>query len=303
MQNNILAIDIGGSKLVVGIVDAGGSVLQSQKELLPPEYDMDYILDVICRMAESYIDFNPVAAGVTIPGLADSQKGVWCYAPFSGISDVPIAEILSEKLNLDVYIENDVNACAVGEKIYGACKEKDDFLWITVSNGIGGALYLQGKLYTGATGNAGEIGHFIVEEDTEAVCGCGKCGCLEAMASGKGIERAYAKITGMHKTAQEIALQAKAGDAVSAEVFEKAGGYIGKALAYAVNLLNLQTVVIGGGVSESFDLLAPFISKALDKYIFRQGNRSVCIQKTGLGYYAALVGAAAVAKTRKDEKI
>ena len=81
---------------------------------------------------------------MTVPGLADAEKGMWEYAPFSGIKNVPIADILKKKLNMDIFIENDVNACAVGEKLYGCCQNDDDFLWITISNGIGGALYING---------------------------------------------------------------------------------------------------------------------------------------------------------------
>ena len=168
-----LAIDIGGSKIVVGVVDETGAVLQSCKENLPRTYGIDTVIETILRLANSLGGQDFSAAGVTIPGLADPAKGIWKYAPFSGIGEIPIAAILNEKLGIPVYIENDVNACAVGEKVFGNCRDDKDFLWITVSNGIGGALYLNGELYPGGSGNAGEIGHFIVEENTDTVCGCG----------------------------------------------------------------------------------------------------------------------------------
>ena len=295
MSENILSIDIGGSKTVIGIVDIQGNVVVSHKTLLPEKYDAEYLIDHILSEAKRYTEYNPIAVGVTIPGLCDSEKGTWCYAPFSGISDFPISALLKEKFGLEVYIENDVNACAVAEKRYGACKYDKSFLWVTVSNGIGGALYLEDKLYTGESGNAGEIGHFVVEENEARLCGCGRYGCLEAMASGKGIENEYASVAGKRLDAKSIAELAKTEDAASMEAYNKAGRYIGKALSYSINLLNIKKVVLGGGVSQDFELLREGIDASLDKYSFKQANKNITVEKTKLGYNAALVGAAAVA--------
>lgn len=294
MSGNILSIDIGGSKTVIGIVDTQGNIVCSHKTFLPEKYDAEYLINHIYLESKQYMEYYPIAVGVTIPGLCNSQKGVWCYAPFSGISDFPISTVLREKLGLEVYIENDVNACAIAEKRYGACKDDKSFLWVTVSNGIGGAIYLDGKLYTGESGNAGEIGHFIVEENTHELCGCGRYGCLEAMASGKGIENEYANVTGTRVDAKTLAKLAKNGDNVSMEIFNKAGRYIGKALSYSINLLNINKVVLGGGVSQSFELFNRGIKDSLDKYLFSQANRILTIEKTYLGYNAAIIGAAAV---------
>lgn len=239
---------------------------------------------------------------MTVPGLADAEKGMWEYAPFSGIKNVPIADILKKKLNMDIFIENDVNACAVGEKLYGCCQNDDDFLWITISNGIGGALYINGNLYMGSSGNAGEIGHFIVEENTDAVCGCGKKGCLEALASGKGIEKQYHRLTGKNITAREIAALAGGVDRIAEKVYNQAAHYIGKVISYSVNLLNIKKVVVGGGVSQSFELLEKPMRESVGKYVFKQANPNLKIMKTDLGYYAALIGAAAVAQIQLGRK-
>lgn len=299
MEKNILAVDIGGSKLVVGIVDSCGKVLCSEKYPLPDKYSIEHILDTVFTAATDLQSYVPAAVGVTIPGLADAENGIWEFAPFSGIGNIPIARLLSERLCLPVYIENDVNACAVGEAMYGCCRDEKDFLWITVSNGIGGALYLNGKLYTGSCGNAGEIGHFLVEENTNNRCGCGRVGCLEAMASGRAIAKSFGK-EGV--TAVDIAALAREGDPAAMEAFEKAGFYIGKAVASSLNLLNLSKVIIGGGVSLSFDLLEAPIRRAIAHYIFRQGNPNWQLCQTGLGYHAALIGAAAVAQCKINKE-
>lgn len=296
MLQKILAIDIGGSKIMVGIVDCHGNILCSQKQFLPATYDIDYVINVICQLSESFLQHKPVAAGVSIPGLTDPEQGIWKYAPFSGIAEIPIASILSEKLGLKVYIENDVNSCAIGEKVFGKCKDETDFLWITVSNGIGAAVFLNGSLYTGADGNAGELGHLTVEDHTEFVCGCGKTGCLEAMASGKGIENAYFHLSQKRHTAKEIAELAFSGDSVAKHVYEQAGYYIGKAIASSINLLNIKKIILGGGVSLSFELLEPAMQEAISRYVFQQANQGFSVETTGLGYHAALLGAAAVAQ-------
>lgn len=294
-MDKILTIDIGGSKIIVGLADFCGNILQYEKFKLPEKYDIDFLIDKICKMAENYMSEKPVVAGVTIPGLADAEKGMWLYAPFSGISNFNICEILGQRLGIKVFCDNDVNACARAERRFGICKSTDNFLWITVSNGIGGAVFINGQIVYGDNQGAGEIGHFIVEENTENVCGCGKCGCLEAMASGRGITKEYKNLTGKTLSAQDIANLAKSGDKDAIDVYYRAGFYIGKAVSYCVNLLNIEKTVIGGGVSNDIELLDRGIQDALEKYLFVSANKNTVVKKTGLGYLAALLGSASVA--------
>ena len=294
-----LAIDIGGSKLLTGLIDQNGRVLDKRKFILPDGANEKLIIEKICEMSHEYK--NASCCGITIPGLADYDKGLWVYAPFSGISNVPIAEILSEKLGLPAFVDNDVNACAIGEKIYGACAETENFLWITISNGVGGGLILNGEIYRGKDNSAGEIGHFIVEENSKCKCGCGNYGCLEAVASGAAISNIYRSITGMERSALEIACEAKAGNKIAMELYDNAAYYIGKAIGYSANLLNLEKVILGGGVSRDFELLYPSVLRAADRYIFKAANKNIKIEKTSLGYDAALIGCAAVARKGTGE--
>ena len=298
VSGNVLAIDIGGSKLVVGVTDLSGNIIRMEKVLLPSSYDIRFLVEKICRLAEKYCDGTVIAAGVTIPGLADAKNGVWLYAPFSGISDIEIAHVLGEKLNLKVFIDNDVNACALAEKRYGACQNTDNFMWVTVSNGIGGALCLDGRLFAGERNSAGEIGHFIVNDRIKRRCGCGKYGCLEAMASGRGISQTYFDKSGVFLSAEEISHKAAQGNREALEAFEVAGFYIGKAISYVINLLNIEHVIIGGGVSGSFTLMKTAINQAVDQYVFTQANPKVKLERTKLGYYAALLGCTAIVAER-----
>ena len=289
---NILGIDIGGSKIAMGIIDDSGNVLCSEKDSLPSVINADLLTGIIktmCdRMSEKY-NFDKI--GITIPGLADTKNGIWVYAPFSGISNFPIADIIGAIYKKPVYIENDVNACAVAEKYFGCCKNINDYIWITVSNGIGGSVFVNGSLYTGHSGNAGEFGHINVIDDRKFLCGCGNYGCVEAVAAGPGIMKQY----GGTLTAEQIAAKARNDDAAALAVFHNTGYYIGKALSSAVNILNPEMAVFGGGVSQSFDLIEQGIKEALAKYMFKAANKDIKIRQTALSYNAALVGAAAIA--------
>ena len=299
----ILAIDIGGSQFrtaLAAVSDASVQFAPASQRILTPDCTKDKLFAMLDEsIAESAPCGSYECIGMTIPGLADPATGMWIYACFSGIRDVPISKIISEKYgNKPVFIDNDVNACAFAERKFGICQEATDFLWITVSNGIGGGLILGGEIYRGPFGNAGEIGHFSVVEENGFRCGCGNYGCLEAEAAGPGIARRYAALMQKESpdlSAKEIADRARAGDETAKSVFDTTGRLIGKAASYAVNLLNLEKVVIGGGVSNSFDLLFPSMEMTFREKIFRDANPHAAFAKTGLGLDAGLVGAVALA--------
>jgi len=299
----VLAIDIGGSQFrtaLAAVSETGVHFAPASQQLLPPDCTTEKLF---AMLEESITESAPTGdyerIGITIPGLADPAAGMWVYACFSGIRNVPIAQMMSEKYgHKPVFIDNDVNACAWAERQFGICKETNNFLWITVSNGIGGGLVLNGEIYRGHFGNAGEIGHFNVVEENGFHCGCGNYGCLEAEAAGPGIARRYAALLQKESpelSAREIAERARSGDATAISVFDITGRLIGKAASYAVNLLNLEKVVIGGGVSHSFDLLFPSMETSFREKVFRDANQNIIFAKTGLGYDAGLAGAAALA--------
>jgi len=303
-DKHILAVDIGGSKLMLGIVNSKGEVICRIKKLLNPLTAKEEIINTVLafsnRLRKEYANLEIDCVGVTIPGLVDAEHGIWVYSPFSGIKDVKISEILSTELSLPVFIQNDVTACAYGEKIFGCCKEINDFIWITISNGIGGGLVLNGKIYEGAFKNAGEIGHMNVMEKGE-LCRCGNKGCLEAYASGASIARRYIERKKTLQdscifTAKTIADAARAGDTLAQEIYREAGYLLGKGISNAINLINPQKVILGGGVSTDMDLFTPALQRAVDEMVFKEANKNVVIERTALSYEAALVGAAAIAQ-------
>jgi glucokinase len=224
--------------------------------------------------------------------LVDSGHGVWVEAVFSKVKNFPLGDILRRRYHVPVFLENDANNSAKGEKFFGHAKNYDDFIWLTVSNGCGAGIFLGGKLFTGPNGHAGELGHICVTGEG-FICPCGNRGCLEAAAAGPGISHRYEQLTGESINAKEIAERAKAGDKAAITVYKKTGVYIGRAIASAVNVINVPLVVIGGGISMDYDLFKEDIFCTVQEHIYRTANKALLIKHTKLGYYASLIGAAA----------
>lgn len=294
-----LALDIGGSKLIAGIISSGGEILLKRR------YEWDSldersVMRTITGAARGALnEFGGRVSGIGagIPGLADPANGLWIESCFSGINNVPISALLEDEFSLPVYIDNDVNLCALAEKKFGVCRGVDDFIWLTVSNGCGGAVFLNGELYKGASFGAGEFGHICVEEADAYVCGCGNSGCLEIQAAGPGVVRRYSDGGGAAgiANAEDVANLARTGDAVALRVFGKEGYYIGKALAAAINTVNPAMAVVGGGVAMSYDLFEGSMLSTLNGMIYKKANEGLMVKRTALGYYASLIGAGAAA--------
>ncbi len=347
-NKKILALDLGGSKMLSAFVevtvDGKGErttkLSAVSKRPLSKDSGKEGVWNAILSavdesFAKSGEEWGAIdRIGVTIPGVADPIRGFWTYAPFSGISNFPIGEELQTKYGRPVYADNDVNACAWGEKVFGVCQNVDNYAWITISNGIGGGLVLNGRIFPGKFAGAAEIGHFNVVEDGE-LCGCGNRGCLEATAAGPAIARAYRKLVektfsngadpelrrewinylvknnngslseaallrdaldaSSGATAATIADEARQGNPLATTVFRDTGKYVGRAASWATNLLNLEKVIIGGGVAGAFDVFYPSLWETFQKCLFKQANQTVTVEKTGLGYEAGLLGAAALA--------
>ena len=300
-MKNIFCVDIGGSKLICGALNLDGKILETYRVDYPKDYGINTILNYIKDGYQKLKHHGFYACGIAVPGLCDYTTGKWLYSPFSGLGDIPTTQIISEITSLHTVADNDVNISALAEKYFGVCKNVSDFLWVTVSNGIGGGLYINDTLYRGQGLSAGEIGHFIVEENGRK-CGCGSRGCLEAHASGASIAAIYNETTNKNLTAKEIADLARNGDTDALAVWQDAGAHIGKAVSYAVNLLNIDTVVLGGGAAEAFDLLEPSATKSLNENLFTKANPNVKILHSAPGRFAALMGCAALVLENEKEK-
>lgn len=301
-MQSYLAIDIGGSKYLVALLSREGEVIAKRGGAWNVS-TAEEVLSVILPQSDALLHetgLSPVACGVTIPGLADPSRGLWVEAQFSGIRDFAICEALEKALKIPTYCENDGQAYALAEMVFGCCKDVKDFMCVNVSNGIGGAIVSGGRLLGGSSNFAGEFGHCHVVDDGRP-CKCGQNGCLEMHAAGPGIARNYAELGGAPDEQGElaqcklIAKRARAGEETALRVFEMEGCYLGRIIAVAVNLLNPKRIVIGGGVSLAFDLFEESLWRTLREQIYAYANPDFDVLPTPLGYEAGLYSAAAIA--------
>ena len=301
-MNTYLAMDVGGSKYVVAIITGDGRILNRRRGTWRA-LDAPTILRQLTEEARILLDESaevPIACGITIPGLADPERGLWVEASFSGIRNFAICHAVEKALGIPAYCENDGQAYALAEMTFGCCRDVRDFLFINVSNGIGGAIVSGGRLLSGSRGFAGEFGHCNAVPSGRP-CKCGQMGCLEMHAAGPGIARTYEEMGGAPDAAGQradcrtIADRARTGDLIARAAFEEAGRCLGRVLATAVNLLNPCRIVIGGGVSLAFDLFAPALRQTLRNLIYVGANPDLTVLPTPLGYDAGLYSAAAIA--------
>jgi len=291
------AIDCGGTKVLAALVDEKGTIYAPCCASLSTRDKSRYFADSVALLRESCrahgFPFESLSrVGVSIPGMTDGADRVLGSpsAGWGGFSVFPLLRPLFPDSGIDIRLENDVNACALAERRFAAAG--DDFIWLTVSTGIGGAVVSDGRLLRGATSCAGEIGHVKVEFDIPAPCGCGGKGCLEAHASGTAIGR-ESQAAGTGEDAAACAAEALSGNAAALRIWHRAGMYIGRALASVSCAVNPSAVYVGGGVARSLPLLLPGIREAFSREVLPQCS-AVEILPSRLGYNASLLGAAAL---------
>ena len=306
MKEALLALDMGGSKYMAGLVTREGRVLDSlraQWQNVSGETVLPQLIKTARLLMEKHPDTLVSGVGATIPGLADARQGVWLEASFSGIRDLQVAQTLALEFGVPAYADNDAQACALSEKLFGGGRNCGDFVYLTLSNGVGGAAFSGGRLISGSRNCAMELGHCTVVPGGRP-CKCGSSGCLEMYAAGPGLVRTYLEIScsGGPLTGKEIADKARRDEPAALETFRRAAQHLGFALAYAVNLLNPEKIIIGGGLSLALDVFRAPLEQALKEHTYRTANPAVPVEATRLGYEGALLGAAAVCICRMEHK-
>ncbi|MFN2506859.1 MAG: ROK family protein [Acidimicrobiales bacterium] len=276
-----LAVDVGGTKLAAGLVDSEGKLLYRAHFPTAGTDDPEALFVRLCRLIDSVgasSQRQAVVAGVGCGGPMTPGGEEVSPLNIAAWRNFPLKARLAEYTGLAVHVDNDAKALALGEGWVGAAKGESNFIAMVVSTGVGGGIVVDGRLLGGASGNAGHIGHVIVEPDGRT-CGCGARGCLEAEASGPAIAAA----TGAG------AAEAKP------EVIARAGSLVGRAVASVVNLCDLRLALVGGSVALGFG--EPFFTAAqaeLDARACLAFSKGAVIGPVGLGDASPLVGAAAV---------
>jgi glucokinase len=258
------------------------------------------------------------AVAVAAPGPVDQERGVVRNPPnLPGWEVVPVVQILRDALGVRVILENDADAAALGEYAFGAGRDFRNMVFITVSSGIGGGIIVDGRLYRGATGAAGEVGHMVLDEDGPT-CGCGQRGCLEALASGTAIAARAAALVAEGEspllarlarespplTAEDVQQAALEGDVVAQRVIREAGHYLGLGLVNLVHVFNPDGIIIGGGVSHMGDLILEPAREVVRQRCFPLSQEGLSIVAGVLGDRAGALGAiVALGETRGSKGV
>jgi glucokinase len=313
---HVLALDIGGTKLAAGVVTGDGRVLSravvpSQAEQGPWSM-IDRHVELGRRVvAEAGVPWSRLTGiGIACGGPLDPETGIILSPPsLPGWDEIPLTEAVSERLGLPAAVENDATAGALAEWWYGAgrSREVDDLVYLTISTGVGGGLVLDGQLYRGVAGNAGELGHLTVHYDGRQ-CGCGRRGCLEAYASGTNIAaRAREAIAAGESsslldlpsiTAKDVAEHGAAGDALAGRIWDETMAMLGSAVANILDAFNPALVVLGGGVTRAGDQLLTPVREAGLRQAMGPARRSADVVLAELGPVHDVMSAAVVAFDR-----
>ena len=306
---SVLAIDVGGTKLAVAVVDGTGRVVRAARAPTPtgPRADAEALWEALDRLVTSLLTGSPPPDGLDGVGIGCGGPMAWPAGEVSplnipGWREFPLRARMTERFpDVPVRLHNDAVCMAVGEHWRGAGRGRRDMLGMVVSTGVGGGLVLDGRLVDGAAGNAGHIGHVVVEPDGP-LCACGGHGCLEAVASAPNLVRwaldngwvgpAGAGADG--PTGHDLVDDARRGHLVALQALRRAGGAIGVGVASAAHLLDLETVAVGGGLSQAGPLLFEPLEESLRRHLTLSFARGVHVVPAALGQDAGLVGAAAL---------
>lgn len=290
-----VGVDIGGTKVAGGVVDAEGRVV-ARTRMDTPDDDAQAALDAVVEVVTVLRREHDVAAvGIAAAGYVSGDRTRMLFAPNLPWADVPVRDEIAGRVDLDVVVENDANSAAWAEYRFGAGRDEPDLVCLTVGTGIGAGIVLDGRLYRGRYGIAGEPGHVCVVCEGEP-CGCGNEGCLEQYASGTALAR-YVREGGGTAEGADITDLARQGDPVALRAFAEVGRWLGRGLADIASLLDPGVFVIGGGVADAGDLLlAPTRESFLDNLSGREHRPVADVRLAALGNDAGLVGVADLAR-------
>ena len=301
-----VGIDIGGTKVAIGIVGEEGQVCA--QIVIPTDQDRTpaEMIDQICAQVECLVNQSGIAPadllgiGIGAPGPLDKGRGlIACPPNLPGWIDVPIVETVQRKTLLPVVLENDANAAALAEKWIGAARDSEHFVYVTISTGIGAGLYLDGKLASGSRGNAGDIGHMVIDP-AYGTCACGQKGCLEWIASGTAISRRGSELLGAPFTTQEIFERYRAGHAQVTALVHETFTAIGIGCVTLINLFDPERIVIGGGVSQVGAPLFQAVQQYVSRHALNPAGRQTIITPAQLRQNAGVIGAAALILLQKE---
>ena len=301
MPSQTIGIDIGGTNLRIGVFEglrlikenrfqADFSIICQQNT---PQDAWQKILTLIANSIQAVLEQYPNVehVGIGFPGFIDPKTQTIAQSPnLPGLINVNLANDLSSVIQKKVKVENDANAAAVGEfHLFG--KPETGMIYLGLGTGVGGGLILNGKPYVGHHGYAMEVGHIIVEPEGR-LCGCGNFGCMEQYASASGVSHTYYKATQKKCTAEDVAKLARNGRENAVKAYTLAGDKLAQALATMLKIVDVQIVVVGGGMANAWDLMQPSFDARLNQDLIPVLRKKTKVQISTAGDIAGMLGAA-----------
>src|SRR5215216_5720699 len=305
----VFAVDLGGTHLRAALVDDTGRILNQSKQETPKGDSAESVVAALVAAARNWDSYREavVAASIMVPGAVNSDKAVVLQAPnLPSLVNFALKAELEQRLGWPVFLENDANAAAVGEMWLGAARGCRDVVGVTLGTGVGGGVILDGQLWRGSHGSAGEIGHTTVDPFSGLKCKCGNTGCLELFASATAIVRMTrenlslfpeSRLKSEELTAAKVYDAGRNGDELALAVFKRFGMYLGIGLANLINLIDPEIIVISGGAVNGWELFAPEMYRQVEERAFRTTAQQVKIARAECGDNAGLLGAARLART------
>ena len=310
-----IGVDLGGTKMLVGVLD-GTEIRHESREASTGQSEAE-LVELVVREVNEAREARPEASavGLGIPATIDHDLGVAVSAVNLPLADLPIRDLVSERVGLPVFVDNDANVAALAEYLYGAAQGKPNTVMLTVGTGIGGGLVLGGEIYRGATGAGAELGHTVIQADGPPCQGnCPNHGCVEALASGTALGReglaaaesapdsALGELleAGEAVDGRAVTVAALDGDETAIGVFELIGSRLGVACSSFANIFQPDAIVVGGGVIAAGDLLLDPARREVRERALNPMNKTPILEAT-LGNDAGMIGAAAMARVELEK--
>ncbi len=317
----VLAIDLGGTKVIVAIISDEGEVMAREYHHTLANEGPPSIINRMLSAVDHLLSAQDMrlsqihGISVAAAGAIDMKKGVVTSSPnLPGWSNIPLRDIIKEKYGINTFLLNDASAAALGEHRFGAGRGVKSLIYLTVSTGIGGGIIINDKLYLGPCGSAGEIGHMTIDVNGPR-CNCGNIGCLERLASGTAVaQEAIRRVSRGERSslaeivegkieniaAETVEIAARNGDSLALDIIAKAATYLGIGLVNLVNIFNPEMIIIGGGMVKIGDLLLAPARQVMLERAFQLPAQTVRIVPAQLGDDAGVLGAATFAFQQKS---
>jgi glucokinase len=300
-----LGLDVGGTKLAAGVVDANGQVLSFEAVPTQARQGPARVLQRLFELGRRAVEESGSgwpeirAVGIACGGPLDTERGIVISpALLPGWRDVPITARAEQEFGRPALLENDATAAAAGEHRWGAGIGTRNMVYLTISTGVGGGVVIDGHVYRGSMGNGGELGHVTIDWRGRRCPGCGRRGCLEAYVSGTSIVERAREVGLRVESAEQVAAAARAGDPRAGAVWNETVEALGCGLTSIVNLFEPELVVVGGGVSRAGEQLLGPVRKAVQTSAMEPAAQAVGIVRSAFGDQVGVVGAAATAHDR-----